>query len=132
MPKPKDKFAKLELKMVYSKAYQDLNAPTLKMLSYVLLQLRWAEVSRGNYVLSIKEHDLLYTTFRKAPFFMKDRTITRSIDSLLAHGFIKVKEQGGFCQGHKSRFEYTEEWKNWTEGDCIFTRKPFFKRGFKN
>lgn len=132
MSKTHIKFAKLEMKMVYSKAYQDLNAPTLKILSYVLLQLRWVRVSKNHYELGKKDHELLYSTFKKAPFLMHDRTITRSIDSLLSHGFVKVKNQGGLCQGHKSKYEYSEKWKDWELGECIFIRKPFFKRGFLN
>jgi hypothetical protein len=131
MSKTHIKFAKLEMKMVYSKAYQDLNAPSLKILSYVLLQLRWVKVSKNHYELSNKDQiELLYTTFKKVPFMMHRGTITRSIDFLLSHGFIKVKTQGGLCQGNKTIFEYSEKWSDWVPGECIFNRKPFFARGF--
>ena len=67
MAPKKIKFAKLEQRMVYSKAYQDLNAPTLKMLSYLLLQLRWINTARTKnkpkYVLTNKgEIEMLYDT----------------------------------------------------------------------
>lgn len=131
------KFAKLELRMVYSEAYQDLNAPTLKMLSYVLLQLKWKNTSRGrkaNWVCTNKDEiELLYATFKKSPFNMSDKTVTRAIDSLLAHGFVSVESQGGMCKGHKSLFSYSEKWKDWKPGnEPIETRVPFRKRGFQN
>jgi len=129
------KFAKLEKRMVYSKAYQDLNAPTLKILSYLLLQLQWVNIARTKtkpkYIIANKEEvSLLYSTFTKAPFNMCKQTITRSIDSLLAHGFIEVKKQGGRCKGHASIFAYRDEWKQWEPGQVLYKRKPFFARGF--
>ena len=135
MNKKRLKFAKLELKMVYSAAYQDLNAPSLKILSYLLLQLQWVNTARSkdkpNYVVSNKDQiELLYSTFTKPPFKMSKPTIVRSIDSLLQHGFMKIKDQGGRCRGHKTIYEYTEQWENWSAGQEIFSRKPFFKRGF--
>lgn len=121
--------------MVYSKAYQDLNAPTLKMLSYLLLQLRWVNAAKGkdkpNYILENKDSiEMLYSTFTKPPFNMKKPTIVRSIDSLLSHGFMVVKNQGGMCKGHKTVYGYSEKWQEWTEGMEISKRKPFFARGF--
>lgn len=135
MSKKNVKFAKLELRMVYSKAYQDLNAPSLKILSYLLLQLRWVKTSgkksKAKYQLSNKDNiELLYSTFTKDPFKMKKPTITRAIDSLLKHGFIKIKDQGGRCRGHKTIYEYSESWTGWEHGQTIRTRKPFFSRGF--
>ncbi len=135
MAPKKIKFAKLEQRMVYSKAYQDLNAPTLKMLSYLLLQLRWINTARTKnkpkYVLTNKgEIEMLYSTFKKQPFNMGDHTIARSITSLLSHGFVEVKKQGGKCKGHKTIYGYSDRWLNWEPGQVIFNRKPFFKRGF--
>ena len=123
--------------MVYSEAYQDLGAPALKVLSYVLLQLRWENTSRtkkANWICTNrKEIKLLYSNFRKKPFSMGNQTITNAIDSLLAHGFISVYEQGGRDKGHMSMFSYSEKWKEWSKGQEPFeTRKPFRKRGFQN
>jgi hypothetical protein len=133
MSKAHIKFAKLEMRMVYSKAYQDLNAPTLKILSYVLLQLRWVKTAKSRYELSNQDKiELLYASFKRSPFSMHYGTITRSIDSLLAHGFIKVNLQGGLCQGNKSIYGYSERWVDWVEGEIIFTRQPFTRRGFLN
>jgi len=137
MSKKSTKFAKLERKMVYSKAYQDLNAPTLKILSYALLQLKWVNVSRQKekpkFIVENKDKiELLYTTFTKPPFCMCRQTITRAIDSLLAHGFVKVVEQGGMCKGHKTIFGYADEWVEWKAGEVLFIRMPFFARGFAN
>ena len=129
------KFAKLELKMVYSDAYQNLNAPTLKILFYLLLQLRWVNTARSkdkpNYVCENKDNiELVYSTFKKPPFKMSQPTIVRGIDSLLAHGFLKVKDQGGRCRGHKTIYKYSEEWIKWKAGQIISIRQPFFARGF--
>ena len=129
------KFAKLERKMVYSPAFQDLNAPTLKILSYLLLQLKWVNIAKPKnkprYIVDNKDEiELLYSTFIKSPFKMCRQTITRAIDSLLAHGFLKIIEQGGMCKGHKTVYGYSEEWVKWTPGQIIETRKPFFARGF--
>jgi len=135
MSKKNVKFAKLELKMVYSAAYQDLNAPTLKVLSYLLLQLKWVDTARSrskaNWQIANKDQiELLYSTFTKAPFKMNKPTIVRAIDSLLQHGFVKIKDQGGRCRGHKTIYEYSEKWVEWSAGKIMFTRQPFFARGF--
>ena len=121
--------------MVYSKAYQDLNAPTLKILSYLLLQLRWVNIARTRnkpkYIPENKDEiELLYSTFNKPPFNMGKKTIVRSITVLLSHGFVEVKKQGGRCRGHKTIYGYSERWHEWEPGQVIFIRKPFFARGF--
>ncbi len=129
------KFAQLHKKMVYSKAYQDLNAPSLKLLSYLLLQLKWVKLGRKSkkYVVSNKDEiKMLYKTFTAEPFNMNPNTITRSIDSLLANGFLKVEKQGGSVKGDESIYAYSEKWENWNHGDIIFTRRPYHKRGFQN
>ena len=119
--------------MIYSQAYQDLNAPTLKLLSYLLLQLRWVKLGRKTKRYDVSNKDeikMLYSTFKNKPFNMNPNTIRRSIDSLLAHGFMKVIKQGGKVKGHESIYGYSESWETWTEGDVIFTRRPFHTRGF--
>ncbi len=132
------KWAKLELEMVYSEAYNKLNAPTLRMLSYVILQLKWENTARSkarknNWIITNKDEILLqYSTFQNRPFKMGIRTITMSLDSLLAHGFISVSKQGGKAKGHRSIYSYSEKWFDWKEGDePIEIRKPYAKRGFQ-
>lgn len=127
----------ITLDMLYSNALQDLNAPTIKILWYALFQFDWVNLAKhgekARYVPTYATpFQLLYSTFKNSPFNMKPGTITRSIDSLLAHGFIKVTEQGGRCYGHQSKYRYIESWKNWKEGDVLNKRQPFFARGFTN
>ncbi len=129
------KFAKLTRTMVYSRAYQSLNAPSLKMLSYLLLQLRWVKVTqrktKDEYVVENKnEIKLPYSIFRNKPFKMGNQTITNSIDSLLARGFIKIISQGGMAKHHVTIYGYSHRWSKWEEGEAIFKRKPFYRRGF--
>ena len=114
---PDIKTAQLSVELVYSKAYQTLNASSIKMLSYVLLQKK-------------KEFNLLYTHFSKTPFNMNPNTINRSIDLLLAHGFIEVIQQGGRYKNDASLYKKTENWKTWEIGDIVHKRKPLKKRGF--
>ena len=128
------KFAQLHKKMVYSRAYQDLNAPTLKLLSYLLLQLRWAKTgnkSNKKYIILNKDEiKMLYKTFTNEPFNMNPNTITRSIDSLLSHGFMKIIKQGGKVKGDESIYSYSEQWESWQPGEILFTRRPYHARGF--
>ena len=137
MKEPSKKWAKLQFDMEHSEALQDLNAPTLKILLYTLMQLRWEDTSRqskkANWICSNKDEiKLQYSTFKKDPYRMKDGTITRSIDSLLAHGFISIKEQGGMCKGHSTIYSYSDAWFKWKPGDDpVFVRTPFRKRGFQ-
>jgi len=98
-------------------------------------QLRWVNTARSkdkpNYVCENKDNiELVYSTFKKPPFKMSQPTIVRGIDSLLAHGFLKVKDQGGRCRGHKTIYKYSEEWIKWKAGQIISIRQPFFARGF--
>ena len=122
------------MKMVYSKAYQDLNAPSLKILSYLLLQLRWVKVGRKTKRYSVSNKDeikLLYSTFTKDPFKMHPQTISRSIDSLLEHGFVKIKKQGGKVKGDNSVYEYSEKWEDWVKGLICFSRRPYHRKRFQ-
>ena len=121
--------------MVYSKAYQDLNAPSLKILSYFLLQQWWTNTAKHkdkpNWIMTNKDEIFMpYSVFKKAPFNMGPQTITRAFTSLLAHGFFKIVKQGGLCKGHKTKYGISDKWQSWAAGDVIFTRKPFFKERF--
>ena len=117
--------------MVYSKAYQNLNAPELKILSYTMLQQKWVKIGKGKYVLENQDDfQLLYTTFKNPPFNMNPNTISKSISSLLSHGFIKVFKQGGKIKGDNSVYGFSDSWMKWQPGEVIFKRKPCFPRGF--
>ena len=61
---------------------------------------------------------------------MNPNTITRSIDSLLEHGFMSVVKQGGRVKGDESIFGYSEEWENWEAGIVCSKRRPYATRGF--
>ena len=129
------KFAKLEIEMVYSEAYQDLSLPARKIFEYFLLQQKWENISPSNrppkWELAQKENiQLKYSTFQKKPFNMAKQSITRGIDSLLIHGFIEVVKQGGMCRGSVSEFKASQKWRQWSYGDVVNQRKPFFARGF--
>ena len=131
----KPKFAKLEMKMVYSKAFNDLNAPAHVMLSYLLLQLKWVNVARSKdkpkYVITNKrEVTMPYSILNKPPFKLANSSIVRGIDSLLAHGFISVERQGGKAKGHPTIYAWSDKWETWINGKVVFSRKPFFRRGF--
>jgi len=130
MTSKKIKYAQITTKMVYSKAYQNLNAPELKILSYVLLQKEW--MKKGNkYILANKDDFFLfYSTFRKPPFNMNSNTISRSIKTLLAHGFIKIFKQGGKVKGDNSVYGFSESWQKWSTGDVLFKRDKYYPRGF--
>jgi len=125
------KYARITTRMVYSQAFQNLNAPELKILSYILLQQQWKKISRSKYVLENKDDfQLLYSVFKKPPFKMNPNTISKSISTLLSHGFIKVFKQGGKVKGDNSVYGFSESWQKWRPGDVIFKREPFYPRGF--
>ncbi len=131
----KVKFVKLEIEMIYSPAYQDLNLSAKRVLEYFLLQQYWVNVNPSNrkpkWELEFRaDIQLKYSTFNKPPFKMHNQSITRGIDSLLEHGFIEVSKQGGICRGSVSEFKNSEEWKKWKTGQELFKRQPFFSRGF--
>ena len=137
MSKKDIKFAKLELKMVYSEAFQDLNLAARKILDYTLLQVEWVNTNpktiKANWELKKCDNmKLLYSTFRKPPFKMHRQSITRGIDSLLGHGFIDIVLQGGAYRGQNSLFKYSDTWENWNKGLVLSKRQPFFARGFLN
>jgi hypothetical protein len=129
------KFAKLEIKMIYSEAYQDLNLSAKRIFEYFLLQQRWENISPVNrpakWELSHGQNiQLKYSTFNKPPFRMHNQSIARGIDCLLSHGFIEVSKQGGLCKGSVSEFKPSNLWEKWKKGDCFFKRHPFTGRGF--
>jgi len=61
---------------------------------------------------------------------MNPNTITRSIDMLLAHGFIEILKQGGKAKGDPTIYGYSTKWEEWEPGDKIFSRRPYHARGF--
>ncbi len=133
------KWAKLQLKMLYSEAFNSLNAPSIKVLMYILMQIKWENTKRSkskkdNWIVTNNgEISLPYSTFKKPPFKMHNGTITRSIDSLLACGFITITEQGGSKKNHLSKYSYCEKWIIWKKDDEPFeVRRPYHKRGFQN
>jgi hypothetical protein len=132
---PRVKFAKLEIDMVYSDAYQDLNLSARKILDYFLLQQRWVNIAPASrnpkWELEQKDNiQLKYSTFKKPPFRMQNQSVTRGIDSLLSHGFIEVSKQGGRCRGSVSEFKKSEKWRTWRDGEILSKRQPLFSRGF--
>lgn len=138
MKERRAKWCKFQLDMLQSEAFQALNKPSSTILLHALMQLKWEDSSRKskkpNWVCSnAKELVLPYASFKKPPYNMGDKTITRAFDSLLANGFITVIEQGGMCKGHNTVYGYSEKWLTWKAGDepCE-VRKPFRSRGFQN
>lgn len=130
------KWAKLPLDVFNSKAFQSLGKPATTILLYSFMQLRWENTAKrsakANWVCTNK-HDLLlpYKTFASEPYCMDNKTITRAFDSLLACGFLFVKEQGGMCKNHFTKYELSEGWRKWKKGDePISVRIPFIKRGW--
>lgn len=136
MKQRRPKWCKFQLDMLQSEAFQDLNKPTSTIILHVLMQLKWEDTSRksqkSNWVCSnVRDLILPYATFKKPPYNMGDKTITRAFDSLLAHGFITVREQGGMCKGHFTTYGYSEKWFDWKKGDDpVETRAPFRGRGY--
>lgn len=138
MKRKNPKWAKFELSMLYSESFNTLNFPSTRILLYVLQQLKWVNSSRPrdkpNWICENKDEiKLQYSTFKKKPFNMGDKTITRAIDMLLSRGFISVKEQGGMHKGHASTYSYCDKWQDWKDGDPdLEVRIPYRKRGFQN
>lgn len=130
------KWSKFELDMLYSKAFLDINKPASVILLYTLQQLEWHNTAKKSQkkrwiCTNADQLKLLYSTFQNEPFKFHISTISRAIDSLLAHGFIMVKEQGGNCKGHISTYKYVEDWRRWKNGDApIYTKTPYRNRGW--
>jgi hypothetical protein len=57
---------------------------------------------------------------------------TRSIDELLAKGFIKIVHPGGLCENDRAVYALTEDYKTWRPGDpAIRVRKKDVRRGYQ-
>jgi len=129
------KWAKFQLDMFNSDAFQDLGKPATTILLYTLFQLEWHSTSKkatkAKWVCSnANDIKLHYATFVDQ-YKMNNSSVTRGIDSLLANGFIKINEQGGSCKGHTSRYSISNKWRTWKKGDApVSVRQPFRKRGW--
>lgn len=138
MSKHHIKWCKFQLDMLHSPAFQDLGKPATTILLYTLMQLQWhntaKKTKRSNWVCSnANEIKLQYATFNSEPYSMKNMTITRGIDSLLANGFIEIVEQGGSAKNHASVYAISDKWRTWKKGDNpISVRAPYRKRGWTN
>ncbi len=134
--KKKIYFAMLHAKMGHSQAWLSLSNPGHKVITHVLFQLHWENISRDkskpNFVcINNKSIQILYKNLSERPWCMHQKSITRGIDELLAKGFISIKEQGGSKKGHASIYSLSEAYLKWNKGDDpIEKRRPFSKRGF--
>lgn len=128
-------FAQLPTKMIYSKAFNSLSGKGHILIGYILNQLRYQK-TKGNRSRSygcLNSNSLLipYRVLKKEPFKMANSTITKSIDELLAKGFVKIVEQGGREKGHVSVYGLSEKYLQWQPGDApVSVRRPYAKRGF--
>ena len=123
--------------MIHSKAFNTLSGKGHVLLGYILKQLRFPKTKRNQARSQgcLNSDDLLipYQILKKEPFKMANSTITKSIDELLAKGFIKVVEQGGREKGHTSIYGLSEKYLEWQPGDeAINVRRPYVTRGFCN
>ncbi len=120
--------------MTETPAFQDLNAATIKILIYTHTQLDHTRITlKGVKTWLPSNPDKLYIPYKvlsQKPYSMKPPTIVRAIDSLLEHGFLKVKQQGGRVKGHPSIFALSDGFLSWVEGDVLEVRRPYLKRGF--
>ncbi|MCP5006905.1 MAG: GIY-YIG nuclease family protein [Planctomycetes bacterium] len=99
--------------IVLSDAFNDLNSPSIKMLSYLLL-------SEDRYRISI-----FYPTFKAEPFNMANTTISRSITSLMHHGFVEMLRYSS--RSGKTEYQLSTMFINWKFGDIIFTKEKALK-----
>ena len=59
--------------------------------------------------------------------------ITRAIEKLLAHGFIKIVHRGGAYHQDKTIYALTDDWRLWRPGMVIRKREPDTrKRGYNS
>ena len=64
---------------------------------------------------------------------ISQKQFTRSIDELLAKGFISIVDPGGAYEKHKAVYALEENYRNWRPGDGpIRQRNRDLKRGYQN
>ncbi|MFH7326615.1 hypothetical protein [Desulfurivibrio sp. C05AmB] len=59
---------------------------------------------------------------------IKRPRITRALDQLLAHGFIRIIRRGGAYKKDKTIYGLTEDWRFWRPGTVIRSREPDTRR----
>jgi hypothetical protein len=120
-----------------SLAFNDLNKPATTVLLYVLRQQIQGKItikkSKAKRYIVTNKHEMVipYKKLRGHPYFLKNQTITRAIDDILANGFLTINEQGGREKGHYTKYSLSEKWRDWRKGQEPFSvRVPFRRRGF--
>lgn len=137
MKESSGKWTPLTKSMIYSESFQDLTLSARRILDFVMIQREMIiasnKKSKKKTYSCVNPDDIYipYSQLNNRPFSMKNQSVTRGIDCLLAHGFITVKEQGGSKKGHVTIYSLSEKWQDWKCGDDpISTRTPYRKRGF--
>jgi hypothetical protein len=83
----------------------------------------WVRTDENRFTLTYKELQARGISQARA---------TRSIDELLAKGFIEIIHPGGLCENDKAVYALREDFKNWRSGDrAIRTRQKDVHRGFQ-
>ncbi len=88
---------------------------------------------KGNKVRERSDDNKLTLTYKALESFgISQKRATRSIDELLAKGFIKIVHQGGAFDKDKSQYALTEDFQRWRPGDApIRVRVRDVQRGYQ-
>lgn len=125
----------VESEMVKSKAFRSFgktSTPGLVLMDFLLKRkvAKQRHPKRNDCYHIINNGEIQYS-YKEA----EDRGITRpafrsAIDALMARGFINIAHHGaGGKKGDVSLYEISDEWRNWKEGDVIFTRPKDTRKG---
>lgn len=130
-------------KMFLSPAFLSLGqrdtSPTVSSCSVQLLLLllgkrRFASVKKGGRKVQERSDDnkidLTYKELNSRG--ISQQRVTRSIEELLAKGFIKIVNPGGLYEKDKALYALVDDYQNWQPGDPpIRQRSRDVKRGFQ-
>lgn len=79
------------------------------------------------------DENKFYLTYKELDHWGITQTAaTRGIDELLAKGFIKIAEQGGAYNRHKTKYALVDDWTEWQFGYPPIRERPKdIKRGYQ-
>ncbi len=117
-----------------SDAFRALKASTKEILIQIYFEIDLtSKKKRGKYQPQIKNRYEIKMPYReiKERLGYSDKTIWLAFQQILAHGFLKIIENGGGCKGDVNVYGITEDWRDWKSGKVIRKIRKNGKAGWQ-
>lgn len=131
--KDSEKFpAAQKYNLIISPAFIDLKPAARMILILFLYEIKFKEYGRKKIWLPTNENNITlpYKEINDR-FGYSDMTIWRSIQDIMAHGFLNIVHYGGKSKGDFTVYAIKKAWEQWKPGKICFRSRPSRKIGWQ-